>query len=191
MLLRFGLLALIAFTSACSADRTGLQQLGDGGTERDAASALDGGTDGDAGREDAGGRDAGLDAGTDAGRDAGTDAGLDSGTDAGLDAGTDAGLDAGTDAGSDSGTDAGTGDTDAVCTERFGSAPEFELCSSAPDRCEIYVRFAMPDMNCSAVCMRRGGTCLESFDNGLTECMRGPSFGCGGMPFDRICVCSL
>ena len=131
----------------------------------------------------------------DAGRDGGFDGSVepDGGFDGSVepDGGTDAGVDSGTDAGVDSGTDAGTSN-EARCRARFGDAPGFQHCGDADDRCELYVRFSAPNVNCSNVCSRRGATCLGSFEDGAPDdCMRGEPRDCGGSPEDRICVCSL
>ena len=195
LLRRIAFSVVLALVGACAADRSGLAGRGqedagrDGGF--DGSVEPDGGFDGSV--EPDGGFDGSVepDGGTDAGVDSGTDAGVDSGTDAGVDSGTDAGVDSGTDAGVDSGTDAGTSN-EARCRARFGDAPGFQHCGDADDRCELYVRFSAPNVNCSNVCSRRGATCLGSFEDGAPDdCTRGEPRDCGGSPEDRICVCSL
>ena len=190
MLRRLAFSVAIALLGACAADRSGLA----GRRQEDAG--RDGGFDGsiepDGGFDGSVEPDGGFDGGTDAAIDAGIDSGTDSGTDAGTDSGTDAGTDSGTDSGTDAGTDSGTDSNEARCRARFGDAPGFQHCADADDRCDLYVRFDPPDVNCSNVCSRRGATCLGSFEDGAPDdCMRGESRECGGSPEDRICICSL
>ena len=77
-----------------------------------------------------------------------------------------------------------------ACLARYGGAPTFMLCSTAPGSCTFYV--ATGDDSCTNLCASFGGTCLESWDEGVPSCTPATAGqSCTPLHSDQICQCSL
>lgn len=73
-----------------------------------------------------------------------------------------------------------------LCTARYGTANEFQLCDASPTACRFYV-----DTNggtCEALCADLGGSCTESYDGdclGISRTVR----ACSNPLGDQVCNC--
>ncbi len=137
----------------------------------------------DAARPD-GGHDAGVLPGDDAGPppppvDAGFDASL---PDGGFDAGHDAGFDAGFDAGPP---------PPRTCGEIYGMLSGYSLCEETATTCRFYYATGSRS-TCGNACASVGGSCIGSYDNGLTTCPGPPSTlsSCSDERRNQVCVCA-
>lgn len=76
-----------------------------------------------------------------------------------------------------------------ACVLKYGSLPDYELCSSTPTSCTFYI-----DSNGSKTCVEEcgsvGGTCLDSQDGDCDNLLN--SRGCDAGPLgDQVCTCAL
>jgi hypothetical protein len=78
---------------------------------------------------------------------------------------------------------------DESCTEIYGRAPGFELCSESDDACTFDVDLGSGD--CDAICTTYGGTCVGAFGNASAGgCTQTGMDDCSYTANTEICVCT-
>jgi hypothetical protein len=96
-----------------------------------------------------------------------------------------------------------------TCTDQYGTAPGFELCSETALECRFAAKLDM--LSCSDACRNRGGECVQAYKSATedactiaaaTDCTDSQAFavvclctvGCGGNPpcgVDQTCAADV
>jgi hypothetical protein len=77
-----------------------------------------------------------------------------------------------------------------LCVDAYGSERDYDECAMRDEECEFYVD-PFGDDSCEAVCLRGGGTCEGTYNEGASRlCRRGSSRSCSAESNDFICICT-
>lgn len=75
-----------------------------------------------------------------------------------------------------------------TCEQRFGDAPEYELCEQSPDLCTFATRTG--GGTCAETCASFDSECITAYDNDDVPCDAVQEDGCDRPRSTEICVCT-